>query len=39
LAKGYENQARQVAWSVRTLSRWLLAGLPKREVQALRKAG
>jgi hypothetical protein len=39
LAKGYENQARQVAWNVLTHNLWLLAGLPKREVRALRKAG
>ena len=39
LAKGHENQARQVAWAVLTHNLWLLAGLPKREPRVLRKAG
>jgi hypothetical protein len=39
LAKGYENQARQVAWNVLTHNLWLLAGLSKRESRALRKTG
>jgi hypothetical protein len=38
LAKGHENQARQVAWAVLTHDLWLLAGLPKREKPAFRKA-
>jgi hypothetical protein len=38
LAKGHENQARLVAWNVLTHNLWLLAGLPKRELRALRKA-
>lgn len=38
LARGYENQARLVAWNVLTHNLWLLAGLPKRELRALRKA-
>jgi hypothetical protein len=38
VAKGYENQARQVAWNVLTHNLWLLAGLPKREARALSKA-
>lgn len=38
LAKGHENQTRQVAWNVLTHNLWLLAGLPKREPRALRKA-
>jgi hypothetical protein len=39
VAKGHENQARLVAWNVLTHNLWLLAGLPKREVRAWRKAG
>ena len=31
-------RARQVAWNVLTHNLWLLAGLPKRESRALRKA-
>jgi hypothetical protein len=38
LAKGHENQARQVAWAVLTHDLWVLAGLPKREKHAFRKA-
>jgi hypothetical protein len=38
VAKGHQNQARQVAWNVLTHNLWLLASLPKRESPALRKA-
>jgi hypothetical protein len=38
VAKGHQNQARQVAWNVLTHNLWLLASLPKRESRALRKA-
>jgi len=38
LAKGYENQARLVAWNVLTHDLWLLAGLKKREKTVFRKA-
>ena len=38
LAKGHENQARQVAWAVLTHDLWLLAGLPKCEKRVFRKA-
>ena len=33
LAKGHENQARQVAWAVLTHNLWLLAGLPTKRKQ------
>jgi len=38
VAKGYQNQARLVAWNVLTHNLWLLAGLPKRQIRASRKA-
>jgi len=37
VAKGYDNQARQVAGNVLTHNLWLLAGLPKRQSPALCK--
>ena len=37
LAKGHDNQARQVGWSVLTHNLWLLASLPKRAKQAIRQ--
>jgi len=38
VVKGHENQAWQVAWNVLTHRLWMLAGLPKREPRAVRKA-
>ena len=38
LAKGYENQARQVAWAALAHNLWLLTGLPVKRRTALRQA-
>jgi hypothetical protein len=38
LAKGYENQARQVAWAALAHNLWLLADLPVKRKTALRQA-
>ena len=38
LAKGYENQARQVAWAALAHNLWLLTDLPVKRKTALRQA-
>lgn len=38
LAKGHENQARQVAWAVLAHNLWLLTSLPVKRTAALRQA-
>ncbi len=38
LSKGYENQNREVAWSVLAHNLWVIARLPRAEARALTKA-
>lgn len=38
LSKGYENQNREVAWSVLAHNLWVIARLPRTEARALTKA-
>lgn len=38
LSKGYENQSREVAWSVLAHNLWVIARLPQAHVKVLKKA-